>query len=153
GSGEALQRIAEDRLPRRDLRPAAARGADGLRDVPVARYAHSRVGGLLRRQAVGANDSLHRRVASGGFCVDTCLRGDRQRVLEPPALDDHRALSHRCGGTAMKRRTELSRRRFFERTLGAAGALALSGCDALSQTQWFPKLLATGEALSEAVQH
>ena len=53
----------------------------------------------------------------------------------------------------MKTRMELSRRRFFERALGAAGALALSGCDALSQTQWFPKVLASGEALSHTVQH
>jgi DMSO/TMAO reductase YedYZ molybdopterin-dependent catalytic subunit len=53
----------------------------------------------------------------------------------------------------MKTRTELSRRRFFERALGAAGAVALSGCDALSQTQWLPKVLATGEALNHAVQH
>jgi len=52
----------------------------------------------------------------------------------------------------MKTRTELSRRRFFERALGAAGAVALSGCDALSQTQWFPKVLATGEALTHAAQ-
>jgi DMSO/TMAO reductase YedYZ molybdopterin-dependent catalytic subunit len=53
----------------------------------------------------------------------------------------------------MKTRAELSRRRFLGRALGAAGTLVLSGCDALSQTQWFPKVLATGEALNEAVQH
>ncbi|HTR60011.1 MAG TPA: molybdopterin-binding protein [Casimicrobiaceae bacterium] len=53
----------------------------------------------------------------------------------------------------MKTRSELSRRRFFGRALGAAGAVALSGCDALSQTQWFPKILASGEALSRTVQH
>jgi DMSO/TMAO reductase YedYZ molybdopterin-dependent catalytic subunit len=28
----------------------------------------------------------------------------------------------------------------------------MSGCDALSQTQWFPKVLATGETLTRAVQ-
>ena len=38
----------------------------------------------------------------------------------------------------MKSRAELSRRRFLARTLGATGALALSGCDALSETEWFP---------------
>ena len=53
----------------------------------------------------------------------------------------------------MKTRSELSRRRFFGRALGAAGAVVLSGCDALSQTQWFPKVLASGEALSRTVQH
>ena len=46
----------------------------------------------------------------------------------------------------------VSRRRFLARALGAGGALALSGCDALSQTQWFPKVLATGETLTRTVQ-
>ena len=53
----------------------------------------------------------------------------------------------------MKRRAELSRRRFVARLLGAGGALALSGCDALSRTEWFPKVLETGEKLSQAAQH
>ena len=52
----------------------------------------------------------------------------------------------------MKNRAELSRRRFFGRMLGAGGALALSGCDALSRSGWFPKVLATGEKLTEAAQ-
>jgi DMSO/TMAO reductase YedYZ molybdopterin-dependent catalytic subunit len=52
----------------------------------------------------------------------------------------------------MKRRAELSRRRFFGRGLGALSALALSGCDALSRTEWFPKLLASGESLNQAAQ-
>jgi DMSO/TMAO reductase YedYZ molybdopterin-dependent catalytic subunit len=46
-----------------------------------------------------------------------------------------------------------SRRRFLARTLGAAGALVLSGCDALSRTEWFPKVLGAGEKLSEAAHH
>ena len=53
----------------------------------------------------------------------------------------------------MKRRAELSRRRFVARVFGAAGALSLSGCDALSRTEWFPKVLESGEKLSQAVQH
>ena len=53
----------------------------------------------------------------------------------------------------MKRRAELSRRRFITRALGAAGTLAVAGCDALSRTEWFPKVLETGEKLSEAAQH
>jgi len=52
----------------------------------------------------------------------------------------------------MKLRTAISRRRFLRRALGVGGAFALSGCDALSQTQWFPKVLATGETLTRAVQ-
>jgi DMSO/TMAO reductase YedYZ molybdopterin-dependent catalytic subunit len=53
----------------------------------------------------------------------------------------------------MKSPAELSRRRFLARTLGATGALALSGCDALSNTEWFPSLLRTGEKLSSVAQH
>ena len=52
----------------------------------------------------------------------------------------------------MKRHAELQRRRFLARTIGAGSALLLSGCDALSRTEWFPKVLATGEALNRAVQ-
>jgi DMSO/TMAO reductase YedYZ molybdopterin-dependent catalytic subunit len=53
----------------------------------------------------------------------------------------------------MKKRAELSRRRFLARAVGATSALALSGCDALSNTEWFPKVLGTGERLTEVVQH
>ena len=53
----------------------------------------------------------------------------------------------------MKTRAELSRRRFLARGFGAISALALSGCDALSQTEWFPKVLEAGEKLSGAAQH
>lgn len=53
----------------------------------------------------------------------------------------------------MKNRAELSRRRFLARAVGATSALALSGCDALSNTEWFPKVLGTGERLTEVVQH
>ena len=53
----------------------------------------------------------------------------------------------------MKRRTELSRRRFLASAFGATGALALGGCDALSQTEWAPKILEAGEKLSSVAQH
>jgi DMSO/TMAO reductase YedYZ molybdopterin-dependent catalytic subunit len=53
----------------------------------------------------------------------------------------------------MKTRAELSRRRFLARGFGATCALALSGCDALSQTEWFPKTLEAGEKLSGVAQH
>jgi DMSO/TMAO reductase YedYZ molybdopterin-dependent catalytic subunit len=52
----------------------------------------------------------------------------------------------------MKRRAELSRRHFLSRAFGTASALALSGCDALSRTEWFPKTLGSGEKLTEAAQ-
>ncbi len=53
----------------------------------------------------------------------------------------------------MKRRAELSRRRFLASAFGATGALALGGCDALSQTEWAPKILEAGEKLSKVTQH
>jgi DMSO/TMAO reductase YedYZ molybdopterin-dependent catalytic subunit len=53
----------------------------------------------------------------------------------------------------MNSRAELSRRRFLASGLGAAGAAVLSGCDALSQTNWVPKVLASGEKLTEVAQH
>jgi DMSO/TMAO reductase YedYZ molybdopterin-dependent catalytic subunit len=53
----------------------------------------------------------------------------------------------------MKLHARTSRRRFLARTVGAAGALALSGCDALSRTEWFPRILGAGEKLSEAAHH
>ena len=37
--------------------------------------------------------------------------------------------------------------------LAAAGASVLSSCDALSRTDWFPKVLGSGEKLTELAQH
>lgn len=45
-----------------------------------------------------------------------------------------------------------SRRRFLQRTLAAGGALVLSGCDQLSQSAWFTKLLGGAEKLTFATQ-
>ncbi|MEO8305385.1 MAG: molybdopterin-dependent oxidoreductase, partial [Betaproteobacteria bacterium] len=47
----------------------------------------------------------------------------------------------------------IARRRFLARTLGAAGTLALAGCERLSHSEWFPKLLGAGETASAAVAH
>jgi len=44
------------------------------------------------------------------------------------------------------------RRSFLRRSLAAVGALALSACDRLSRTEWFPKVLSAGESVSRAVQ-
>ena len=44
----------------------------------------------------------------------------------------------------------ISRRGFFARVLGSAAALALTGCQKLSQSEWFPKVLTAGERLSAA---
>ena len=53
----------------------------------------------------------------------------------------------------MKPRVRTSRRQFLARAIGASGALMLAGCDALSRTEWFPKLLGVGEKLSESAHH
>lgn len=53
----------------------------------------------------------------------------------------------------MKPRVKTSRRYFLARAVGATGALVLSGCDALSRTEWFPKVLGVGEKLSESAHH
>jgi len=42
------------------------------------------------------------------------------------------------------------RRRFFARTFAAAGALVLAGCNQLSRTDWFPRILGSAEKASEA---
>ena len=83
------------------------------------------------------------------FVLDPRVRGDRLRALEPPALDDHRPLSRPAGGFAWTG-VDRARRRFFARTLGAAGALALAGCERLSHSDWFPKVLGAGETASSA---
>jgi DMSO/TMAO reductase YedYZ molybdopterin-dependent catalytic subunit len=44
------------------------------------------------------------------------------------------------------------RRRFF-RALAGMSTLALAGCQRLSQTTWFPKLLGAGDAASQAAAH
>jgi len=45
------------------------------------------------------------------------------------------------------------RRRFLARTLGAIGTLALGGCEKLSRSEWFPRVLGAGEAASSTVAH
>jgi DMSO/TMAO reductase YedYZ molybdopterin-dependent catalytic subunit len=53
----------------------------------------------------------------------------------------------------MNRADSLRRRRFLGRAVGAASALWLSGCNKLSQTEWFPKVLSVGESASMAAAH
>jgi DMSO/TMAO reductase YedYZ molybdopterin-dependent catalytic subunit len=50
-------------------------------------------------------------------------------------------------------KSTIERRRFLTRTLGAAGTLLLAGCDALSKSQWFPKVLDSAERLTSGVQN
>ena len=44
---------------------------------------------------------------------------------------------------------EPPRRRFFARAIAGAGALALAGCQRLSQSDWFPQVLGLGETASK----
>lgn len=52
----------------------------------------------------------------------------------------------------MKPERAMERRRFLKGTLGAASWVALSGCDNLTQSSWFPTILGKAERLTEAVQ-
>ena len=47
----------------------------------------------------------------------------------------------------------LSRRRLLGHTLSAAGLLLLAGCDALSRSEWFPKVLGGAERLTRGAQN
>ena len=49
-------------------------------------------------------------------------------------------------------RAEASRRHFLGRTLAAAAAALLAGCDAASRSSWFPKVLDVGELASRGAQ-
>jgi DMSO/TMAO reductase YedYZ molybdopterin-dependent catalytic subunit len=44
--------------------------------------------------------------------------------------------------------THDGRRRFLARGIGAAGTLLVAGCERLSNSDWFPKVLSAGEAAS-----
>jgi len=52
----------------------------------------------------------------------------------------------------MLTRSSLSRRRFFSRAAATVGALLLAGCDNLSRSEWFPKVLSAGEDINRATQ-
>jgi DMSO/TMAO reductase YedYZ molybdopterin-dependent catalytic subunit len=45
----------------------------------------------------------------------------------------------------------IARRRFLGRAAASLAALCVAGCDRLSQTEWFPKLLGSAEALNARV--
>ena len=56
----------------------------------------------------------------------------------------------------LMRKTEreiMNRRQFIGRVVASAGALLLAGCNKLSETEWFPKLLGSAEGLSNVAQH
>jgi DMSO/TMAO reductase YedYZ molybdopterin-dependent catalytic subunit len=51
------------------------------------------------------------------------------------------------------RANNASARRVRRNLLAGIGAVLLGGCDALSRSHWFPKVLSVGEQLSRSVQH
>ena len=53
----------------------------------------------------------------------------------------------------MSRENPGSRRRFITRLLAATGLAPLAGCDRLSRTEWFPRLLGSAEGLNSRVHH
>ena len=93
-SGEALQRAAEARVPDRDLRLLPLVDPDGVRDVAVARTRCCRAGSTCSAAGRSAR-TMHFIVAwlLVAFVADARVRGDRQRILEQHAVDDHRPLS------------------------------------------------------------
>lgn len=50
------------------------------------------------------------------------------------------------------RKVEAGRRRFMGRVLATGSGLLLAGCDRLSQSEWFPKVLSSAEKLTQAAQ-
>lgn len=52
----------------------------------------------------------------------------------------------------MTREHAMERREFLKGTVGAMSLVALSGCDNLTQSSWFPPILSKAERLTEAVQ-
>ncbi len=52
----------------------------------------------------------------------------------------------------MSDETKLTRRSLLARMLAAASAMALSSCDKLSETTWFPKVLGVGEKATRRIQ-
>jgi DMSO/TMAO reductase YedYZ molybdopterin-dependent catalytic subunit len=53
---------------------------------------------------------------------------------------------------AMKLERAMERRQFLKSTVGVASIVALSGCDNLTQSTWFPSILNKAEKLTERVQ-
>ncbi|MDN5939193.1 MAG: molybdopterin-dependent oxidoreductase [Salinisphaera sp.] len=53
----------------------------------------------------------------------------------------------------MTPRIDTARRRFITRSLAASSAALLTGCDTLSRTDWFTRMLGSAEALNQRVHH
>ena len=65
--------------------------------------------------------------------------------------DATRSGSHAGGHGAMTGRDRGGRRRFLRHFAASMGALAVTGCDRLSQSEWFPQVLNSTERLNEGL--
>jgi len=52
---------------------------------------------------------------------------------------------------AARAATTVTRRQWLQRALGLGAAGTLAGCEKLSRTEWFPKVLTAGEAVNQAL--
>ena len=52
----------------------------------------------------------------------------------------------------MRYERAMERRQFLKGAVGAAGLMALSGCDNLTQSSWFPSILHQAEKLTDRAQ-
>jgi DMSO/TMAO reductase YedYZ molybdopterin-dependent catalytic subunit len=53
----------------------------------------------------------------------------------------------------MTRKADINRRRFITRIVGGISALSLTGCNRLSQSEWFPRVLSSVEGLNNRLHH
>src|ERR1035438_5349384 len=56
-------------------------------------------------------------------------------------------------GTCRMIGVDTSRRRVLRNLLAGMSGMLLGGCDALSRSEWFPKVLNVGERLSQSIQN
>ncbi len=117
----------------------------GLGMSPAMDALYPRLGGSLFRPTIREDYPFHRRLGAGAVRDHSCVYGDHHRLLEQPSLDDYRILQDQIGGEIMSDDDKLTRRSLLTRLLAGAGVVVLGGCEKLSETTWFPKVLGLGE--------
>lgn len=75
----------------------------------------------------------------------------RRKQARSPAA--RHSSAHERGPGAQALGINVERRRFLTRFLGISGAALLTGCDRLSRTEWFPRLLGSAETLNSGIHH
>jgi DMSO/TMAO reductase YedYZ molybdopterin-dependent catalytic subunit len=158
GIGASLKEHLKLRHPTGEVPAAVLQSSPTERDLVLADHRHGgppwltadRLGRLARGTPIRSHDSLHRRVVAVCVRRRARVRGHHQRLLEPFAIDDHRLLPDRCRQD--RDRVMTSRRNFLVRSVGALGAAALAGCDRLSESEWFTKVLRSNRGLNRGVQ-